>query len=238
MARPIPTHRLRDLVHVATAVLIRAGYHRTQMADVARELGLGKGTLYGYVEGKGALFYLALAYADRDVPIEVPAELPVPNPRPGALRQLFSERIAALGHMPTLAAALGREAAVDIGSELEAIARELFAALGGHRTWIKLMERCAVEIPELAEVWRRSGRHAEVTALERYLTSRIDAGQLVDCPDHAIAARIFLETVTTWAVHIHWDRNPDPFDSSVAEESVVALLRRGFILEASQHGQA
>ena len=229
VSRSIPTHRFRDLIRSATGEFIRSGYHRTQMAEVARELGLGKGTLYGYVEGKDALFYLALAYADREVPMEVPAELPIPNPPAGALLALFHERMAESGRMPTLAAALGRAAAEDIAGEFEAVVRELYRALAGHRTGIKLMDRCAVEVPELSEAWRLAGRDTEMELLERYLESRFEAGQLFDLPDAAVAARILLETVTTWAVHIHWDRNPDKIDFHVAEAVDLTQLVSGRI---------
>ena len=52
MARKRPEGRLDQLLNCATRVFIEKGYRRTQMADVAREMGVSAGTLYGYVEGK------------------------------------------------------------------------------------------------------------------------------------------------------------------------------------------
>jgi AcrR family transcriptional regulator len=41
-------------------VFSRRGYRRTQMAEVAREMGVSPGNLYNYAEGKDALFHLVL----------------------------------------------------------------------------------------------------------------------------------------------------------------------------------
>ena len=59
-ARVIPADRLSTVVDTAAGVFIRHGYRRTQMQDVADELGLAKGTLYLYAGGKEALFAAAL----------------------------------------------------------------------------------------------------------------------------------------------------------------------------------
>ena len=64
MARQIPSHRFSELVHAGTGVFIEFGYQRAQMADVASALGVAKGTLYGYVESKEALFLLCTRYCD------------------------------------------------------------------------------------------------------------------------------------------------------------------------------
>jgi AcrR family transcriptional regulator len=77
MLRRRPENGLDDLVHAAASVFSRQGFRRTQMADIAREVGLSAGALYGYVEGKEALFDLALQRAFLDAP-PPPPSLPVP----------------------------------------------------------------------------------------------------------------------------------------------------------------
>ena len=72
LARIIPTQRYHELLEAATAVFIAQGYRGTQMRDVAREMGLSSGTLYGYVVSKEALFSEVLLYADTTTPIELP----------------------------------------------------------------------------------------------------------------------------------------------------------------------
>ncbi len=232
MARSIPSHRFPDLIAAATRIFIESGYRRTQMADIAAELGVAKGTLYGYVEGKAALFHLVLQSADRAVPTEVPAALPLPNPATGATLALVAQALANGNAMPLLAQAVLLEKADDIAAEFEALTRELFEIHASHRSGIKLLDRCASEVPELAELWREAGRGAELDLLGRYLERRMAAGQIAALATPSLGARIWLETVVTWAVHIHWDRNPQKIDESAAKEAVVAILCSGFLAKA------
>src|SRR5215213_6391283 len=75
--RPQPADRLEDVIHAGATVFARRGYRRTQMADVAREMGVSPGNLYNYVEGKDALFYLVLRRVLGERAGEQPLELPV-----------------------------------------------------------------------------------------------------------------------------------------------------------------
>ena len=78
MVRTIPADACQQLIDVATRVFVAEGYRRTQMEDVAAALGVAKGTLYGYVESKAALFDAALRYADGHEPLPETAALPLP----------------------------------------------------------------------------------------------------------------------------------------------------------------
>ena len=45
------------IMEAAERVFIRQGYNGTRMADIAREAGIGKGTLYDYFSGKRDIFF-------------------------------------------------------------------------------------------------------------------------------------------------------------------------------------
>jgi AcrR family transcriptional regulator len=94
MARSIPSSRLERLIEVATETFIAEGYRRTQMADVAEALGVAKGTLYGYVESKAALFDAAIRCADGHEPLPAVGELPIKTPPAGATVKRLEDRIA------------------------------------------------------------------------------------------------------------------------------------------------
>src|SRR3954471_15191602 len=100
-ARVIPSDRLATVVATAATVFIQHGYRRTQMQDVADELGLAKGTLYLYAGGKEALFAAALRYADGAETVPETGDLPFPAPAPGELAELLAGRLAA--ELPDLA---------------------------------------------------------------------------------------------------------------------------------------
>lgn len=225
MPRRIPEHRFRELVRVATEVFIAEGYRRTQMADVAEALGVAKGTIYLYVEGKEALFDVVVRSADRHGELKTPARLPVPTPEAGSTLRYIRERLARGQVLPELSAALGRRAVRDASAELEAILREIFALLARHRTGLKLLDRCAHDQPELAQVWFKGGRENLLALLVRYLEARIRQRKLRPVPDVAVAARFIVENLVFWAVHRYWDPSPQELDEKTAEETVVRLVR-------------
>jgi AcrR family transcriptional regulator len=80
MVRTIPPGRFSVVITATAQVLITHGYHRTQVQDLADALGLANGTLYGYAQGKAALFAAAVRFADGHKPLPTPADLPVPDP--------------------------------------------------------------------------------------------------------------------------------------------------------------
>src|SRR6187399_622953 len=133
MARAIPPDRFQQLVDCATQVFIEEGYARTQMADVAEAMGVGKGTLYLYVESKEALFDLVVRSADAAQPVATPTKLPLPTPRPGATAQHVRNRLAKQPALPTLLAALGRKRVADARADVTEIVRELYRTLSANR---------------------------------------------------------------------------------------------------------
>ncbi len=229
MARRIPAERFSDLIHAASEVFIQLGYRRCQMADVAAALGVAKGTLYGYVESKEALFQVALRYADADGPIALPDTLPVPTPQPGALLRELRTRTAREGALPALQQALARPRATNLRAELEGILRELYAVLQRNRRGIKLIDRCALDHPDFDKEWQREGREAPRAALARYLESRARTRQLRPMIDPQLTARFVIETITTWTVHIHWDRWPQRLDDKAVAETVITFLLNGLL---------
>jgi AcrR family transcriptional regulator len=223
MARRIPKNRFDELVDAATEVFIAGGYRLTQMSDIAEALGVAKGTLYGYVESKDALLVLCILHADREVPLEHPAVLPVRKPRPGELAALIKGRVAGQSIPTALSEALGRERAEDPRAELEAVVREFYSILERFCRAIKLIDRCA-DHPELRDVWQTEGREAPRRALARYLEMRMEAGQLRQLVNVRLAARMIIEVATTWAIHIKWDRSPEEFDPDEARENAIDFL--------------
>jgi AcrR family transcriptional regulator len=233
MARAIPADRFQQLVDCATQVFIEQGYARTQMADVAEAMGVAKGTLYLYVESKEALFDLVIRSLDAEHPITTPPELPHPTPLPGATLKYLRKRVAKQPPSPALVAALGRKRVTDPRAELAEVVREIYRTLSSNRRGIKLMDRSAQFQPELAAVWFVGARGALLGALSAYLQNRIERKLLRPVPDVAVAARVVLETIVTWAVHRHWDPSPQTIDDQIAEDTVVQIIVGGLTQEVS-----
>jgi AcrR family transcriptional regulator len=224
MARTVPDDRLERLVDAATEVFIAQGYRRTQMADVAKALGVAKGTLYLYVESKDALFDLVARCADDPRPFEKLPALPIRTPRPGGTLKYVRVRLAKQQVPATLSAALGRKRVPDARVELEGIVRELYEMLARNRRGIRLLDRAAPDSPELAALWFEGARRGLVGLLAQYLQDRSRRKLLRPVADAAVAARLLIETMVFWAVHRHWDPHPQSVDESVARETVVRFL--------------
>lgn len=239
MARTIPPERFPAVVTASARVFIAHGYQRAQVQDVADVLGVAKGTLYGYAQGKAALFAAAVRYADGHEPSPAVAQLPVPAPVDGEIAGLVAGRLAGeIGDMrlsqaltePLPAAATPSERR----AELAGIVIDLYARLTRHRIAIKLVDRCSPELPDLAAVWFGTGRHAQVSAVEEYLLRRQRAGT-VNLPGPApLVARTIVELCTLWAVHCHFDpapgprstARPDPIDDAAVAATLAELVVR------------
>jgi AcrR family transcriptional regulator len=225
VARSIPPDRFTQLIDVATKTFVARGYRLTQMSDIADALGVAKGTIYGYVESKEALFDAAVRFADGQTPGPAPSALPLATPAPGSTVSLIRERLMAEARELELVATLARPAASSASpTELERIVRDLYRRMARNRHALKLVDRCAADHPELAAVWFEEGRWGQVALLASYLERRIAAGHLRAVPNVPIAARMVLETVALWAIHMPWDPSPRPFAESEVENAVVDML--------------
>src|SRR5215468_8757844 len=68
--QPQPDERLQReerILDAAAALLVRWGYRKTTIDDVAREAGVGKGTIYLHWKDKNELFRAALWRASQQV---------------------------------------------------------------------------------------------------------------------------------------------------------------------------
>lgn len=227
MARQIPEERFEHLVSKATEVFISRGFRQTLMADIAKAVGVSKGTLYLYVVSKEALFALCLREAVRDEPIPVPDELPVQAPPEGELTSFLAEQLSS-SPLRTLLEAIRAPRDGEVRAELRGIFGELYDLLDQNCRAIKLIDRCW-DHPELGKPWEILGREAPRARLVEYLEGRMRAGQLRPHPDPALLARVALEICVTWAVHIKWDHNPQMFDAENARKTAIHFAVEGIL---------
>lgn len=226
MVRRRPETRLEALLESAARVFTARGYRRTQMADVAAAMGIAAGTLYLYVESKEALFHCLVERGWTD---EVTApELPIRTPSAAATLAAVRERLTAAMHLPRLEAALRGPIPRDTAAEFADIVRELYAMVSRYRLGIRLLERSALDWPELAEVLYGDTRARLFASLEEYVRSRIAAGGFRPVPDVPSAARLINESVAWFAMHRFGDPHSADLDDRLAAETVVDTLVHAF----------
>lgn len=194
------------------------------MEDVAAALGVAKGTVYLYVESKEALFDLVVRCADVEPPLPQFTQLPLPTPKPGATLDYVRERLARNQTLPALTAALARQRVKDARAELELILGELYDTLARNRHGIKLLDRSAQDLPELAALWFDTARGGLIATVAHYLETRMRRKLLRPLPDVAVTARLIIEAVSFWAVHRYWDPHPQVVDETVARDTVMQFI--------------
>jgi len=117
--------------------------------------------------------------------------------------------------------------------ELEAIVRELYGKAAGHWRAVKIMERSALDWPELAALWFEGHRSRLIRQLARYFKIGMETRALRQAPDAEAAARLVLETVAYFAMHRRMDPEPIELDERTAEETVVDAIVHAYAARPS-----
>jgi AcrR family transcriptional regulator len=230
--RTIPESRFAQLVEVATNTFVARGYRLTQMSDIAEALGVAKGTLYGYVESKEALFDAAVRFADGQVPLPDASVLPVSTPEAGSTVQYVQTRLMEEARELKLVEVLSRpKGARAKADEFESIVRDLYRRMLRNRCALKLVDRCALDHPELASVWFEQGRDGPMALLAAYFEKGVADGKMRRVPDVQLAARMVLETIALWAIHMPRDASPCSFSDDAVESAVVDMLVHAYTKE-------
>jgi AcrR family transcriptional regulator len=218
------------LVDAALAVFCRQGYERSQVADVAKVMGVAAGTIYLYVEGKEALFDLVIRHTAAEDPEWLDdIEVPVPTPAPGSTVEFLREVLDRKGQWPLLEAALQASTATDIRAELDGVLREQYRLMARHRAGLVLLMRSALEFPGLAEVFILGLRKRLLDGLGQYLASRIQAGQLRPVADVGATAAVMTQTIAWANLQRPFDPGLSSFTEQGIEDATVDLIVSGLL---------
>lgn len=217
MPRTTPSDRLAKLLDAAAGAFVEHGFQRTQMDDIAERLGVSKGTIYRAVDSKEALFAAVVEWGDEpdhapSTGLSGPTDLAAVA---SAVTTQLAGAVATLELVTIVATRRRLRTPGAFGDEIERITVELHRLMRGRRTAVMVLDRCAGEIPELAAVWFGEGRYALVDLWASYLELR--SSLVTGDVDRAILARTIVETLTTWAVKMPWDRAPRPYPADTAD---------------------
>lgn len=225
------TSRLGEILVAAGSVFARAGYRRTQVGDVARELGVSAGLVYHYFDSKEALFHTTLEQAFDPDRFVAPSVLPVRKPENDETLEMVRRHAERWAAAPLLETALAQAGTTDARAELDAIVAAFYDGAERRRLGADLLERSALELPELAALWFGEIRRRHFDNLARYLQTRMDAGHFRSLPDAAIAARIVVEIVVFFSRHRH--RDPyEKLDDAAVRETVLRFVEAALVPEA------
>jgi AcrR family transcriptional regulator len=190
---PEPDRFLR-IAEAAIACFSELGYRRTQVADIARQMGVAAGTLYLSVDSKEALLHLAVMRlcGEGFEGLAVPFPAPPVSQTVLLLRKAVAERT----RFPALDLLLERRK-LPVFEDLLRLGEEIYDRLASEARAIWLIDRCSLDIPELGNLHRDELRGAVLASLIRLMErhGKLDHGKA------AILARNALEMLTWAAVH-------------------------------------
>lgn len=215
-----PQSRVNDLIRCATDVFCNKGYRQTQMADIAKVMGVAPGTLYLYVEGKEALFDLALRHGVESGSKDLPRTFPIPNPSSEETLDYIQRVLNKEAKWQKLKAALRLKRSQNPRSELLEIIEELYSLILRNRWGLILLSRSAMEFPGLAKLFFDQLRTPLLSDLSSYIRSRIDADQFVSVNDPQVTA-VFLNESVAWAA---MNRMCDPEFQKIPDEKLAPIV--------------
>jgi hypothetical protein len=105
---------------------------------------------------------------------------------------------------------------------------ELYDNVAARHRLIKLLDRCAWEMPELAELYARQVRGRYIADLTAYIARRAGEGA-VRAAHPAATTRGAFEAIVWMAMHRHNDRQPPPVDEATAREAIVTMVAGGLL---------
>ena len=222
MPRVPPEDRLNDIADAATGVFGRQGYRRTRMADVAHEAGVSSGSVFTYVESKEALLHLVFLRGFGMLAEGRPA-LPLATPAPGATVELVRQHMRRL-RVPKLRAALDDDRPADVRGELQGIVEERHDMIAGLWPILAVIERCAIDLPDLEAYYFGDLRVRYFAQLTRYLEARARGGYFRPLHDAAVTARFITEAITWFAWKRHEGRDAHLYDEDAVRATVSEFI--------------
>ncbi len=227
--RVMPENRIPDIIRAAASVFGRKGYRLAQMEEIARMADVSKATLYYYFESKIHLFYYVL---ENGVPAEgesVPPPEATSPKNESELLKLIELKLKERSRLSYLEGLLDNEPEkVDMAAEIEGILRELWELFEQNRVQIVVLEKSALEFPELAQVYDKYARSRVLHQLERYLESRIRLGAVRPLNSPLTIARLIIESMAWFGFKQLGDYfSPVRYPKSEALPELISMFLNG-----------
>jgi AcrR family transcriptional regulator len=226
--RVTPENRIPDICRAAIAVFSRNGFRLTQMEEIAKEAKVAKATLYYYFKSKVHLFHYVLEIG---LPLD---DAPMPPPESSKVRtesdllRLLTRKLKEGSRLQCITEFLGRnDGEIDLENELAQILEGLWDVCEHNRIQIIILEKSAIEFPEMARTYDEYARKQILGQIEAYLADRMRSGTIRPLNSVRATAR-FLTEALAW---FGFKQFSDPFapihPKSEVLPDVVAVLTNG-----------
>ena len=188
-------HRMKLIFDAASHLFINKGYARTQMKDIAREIGLSTGMLYVYFTGKRDLLSFLLKGTIEPAFITQEFELPI---RSDLFHSLDHEIMEAFEQNTKLFSAHLDDLS---NYSLEQMLSDAFDVISKYGIGCLLIEKNPDDLGKLTDFYKdyRQRFYNQVLA---YITLYMKNGTFrqVELPQYV--TRLIIETLSWWGMHI------------------------------------
>ncbi|WRS28441.1 helix-turn-helix domain-containing protein [Oscillospiraceae bacterium MB08-C2-2] len=188
-------NRINLIFDAASQLFINKGYARTQMKDIAKEIGLSTGMLYVYFTGKRDLLSFLLKGTMEPEFVTQEFELPIPSALfdslDDAIMEAFEENTKAFSsHLNDIS-----------NYPLEQMLSDAFDVISKYGIGCLLIEKNPDDLGKLTEFYKEYRQKFYHQVLS-YITQYMESGTFrpVEYPQHV--TRLIIETLSWWGMHI------------------------------------
>ncbi len=188
-------NRMKLIYDAASQLFINKGYARTQMKDIAKEIGLSTGMLYVYFTGKRDILSFLLKGTIEPAFITQEFELPIQSELFDSLDKEIMEAFEQ--NTKTFSAHLG-----DITNyPLEQMLSDAFDVISKYGIGCLLIEKNPDDLGKLTAYYKEY-RQKFYNQVLSYITQYIQNGTFrqVELPQYI--TRLIIETLSWWGMHI------------------------------------
>lgn len=192
-------NRLQTIYEAASALFINKGYMRTQMKDIAKEIGLSAGMLYVYFKGKKEILDFILKCTIAPDFIEREFHYPIDD-------QLFdglSDEIAVVldENRKKFSAPLSRRAE---GYSFEQMLSDAFDTISRYGTGYLVLEKNINDVGKLGGYYLNY-RKEFFNHILGYVQLYISNGEIREVKYPELTAQQIVETLSWWGMHVQND---------------------------------
>lgn len=209
-------NRMKLIYEAASQLFINKGYARTQMKDIAREIGLSTGMLYVYFTGKRELLSFLLKGTIEPTFVTQEFELPIHSELFDSLdheiMEAFEQNTKAFSvHLNDISA-----------YPLEQMLSDAFDVISKYGIGCLLIEKNPDDLGKLTgyyKEYRQKFYHQVLSYITQYMQN--GTFRQVELPEYV--TRLIIETLSWWGMHIKNDAFETQKDIPVATAKSICM---------------
>ena len=192
-------NRLQTIYEAACSLFINKGYMRTQMKDIAKEIGLSTGMLYVYFKGKKEILEFILKCTIAPDFIDQEFHYPIDElPFEGLTDEIV---VALQENHQTFSEPLSRQAE---GYSFEQMLSDAFDTISRYGTGCLVLEKNINDVGKLGGYYLNY-RKEFFNHILAYVNLYISNGEVREVKHPELTAQQIIETLSWWGMHVQND---------------------------------